>query len=590
MARQNAALKRDLTESLEQQTATSEILRVIASSPTDVQPVLDVVAERAARLCDAKDAVIRRVDGDVLRLVAHYGPIPLSPRSGETRPISSLSLLGRAIIDREAIHIHDMSTPEVQAEFPDSRTPVGIRTTLTTPLLREGVPIGVIMIRRTEVLPFTDKQIALVRTFADQAVIAIENVRLFNETKEALEQQTATSEILGVIASSPTDIQPVLDTIAQNAVRVCAAEDSQIRLVEGNVLRWVAHYGPVPHVVQDSLPIDRGSPPGRAVFDRQIIHIEDMRSQGETEFPEFYARAKRVGVRTLLIMPLMREGVPIGTLSIRRTEVRRFSEKQIALFKTFADQAVIAIENVRLFQELQASNRDLTESLEQQTATSEVLKIISRSTFDLEPVLQTLIENATKLCVAEHGAILRPDGDIFRMAVSYGLSPEYNEFLKRNPIPPLGRKSVSGRVVSERRTIHIHDVLADPDYQWTESQKVGGYRTLLGVPLLREGIPIGVMIIFKIEVSPFTDKQIELVTTFADQAVIAIENVRLFKELQERNKEIEDKSRQVEAASRHKSEFLANMSHELRTPLNAVIGFSEVLGEKMFGELNEKQN
>jgi len=578
---------RDLTESLEQQTATSEVLKVISRSTFDLEPVLETLIENATRLCGAGQGAILRPDGDIYRIAVRYGVSPEYNEWLKQNPIpppGRKSMTGRVLSERRTIHIYDLLA-DPDYHWTEAQKVGGIRTMLGVPLLREGIPIGVMIIMKTEVSPFTDKQIELVTTFADQAVIAIENVRLFNETKEALEQQTATSEILGVIASSPTDIQPVFDVVAENAARLCDADDVIIHRVEGDVLRLAASYGDQP--AAGDRAINRQSVRARAVVDRKTIHIHDFQ-EVEAEFPG--SETLQRGYRTVLAAPLVREGVPIGVVVIRRPEVRPFTDKQIKLLETFANQAVIAIENVRLFQELQASNRDLTESLEQQTATSEVLKVISRSTFDLEPVLQTLIENATRLCDAEQGNIVKPEGDIYRRVVSYGVSPEYKEFLERNPIPPPGQKSVFGRVVSERRTIHIHDVLADPDYQWTEAQKVGGFRTLLGVPMLREGIPIGVMIIFKPEVSPFTDKQIELVTTFADQAVIAIENVRLFKELQERNQEIEDKSRQLEAASRHKSEFLANMSHELRTPLNAVIGFSEVLGEKMFGELNEKQN
>jgi len=246
LARENETLRRELAEGLEQQTATSEILRVIASSPTDLQPVLDTIAKSAAQVCGADDALIRLVERDRTRLVAHHGPIVSHARVGETRSISRLRMGDRAITDRETIHIHDVSTPEVQAEFPESQGLVEFRTGLATPLLREGVPIGVIIIRRNEVRPFTDKQIALLKTFADQAVIAIENVRLFNETKEALEQQTATSEILQVIASSPTDVQPVLDTVAETAARLCDSSDAQILRVEGDLLRRVASYGPLP--------------------------------------------------------------------------------------------------------------------------------------------------------------------------------------------------------------------------------------------------------------------------------------------------------------------------------------------------------
>ncbi len=359
------AQAREIKEGQEQQTATSEILGVIASSPTDIQPVLDAIAQTAARLCEATDALIDRVDGDVLRRVAHYGSMPQGRWQHESRPISRLRMTGRAIIDRETIHIHDVSTPEFQAEFPESGSPVGIRTHLITPLLREGVPIGVINIRRTEVRPFSEKQIALLKTFADQAVIAIENVRLFNETKEALEQQTATSKILGVIASSPTDIQPVLDAVAESAARLCEATDAQISRVEGDFECKVASYGsmPTPGSIGDWTPLSRGNFVGRAVIDRQTSHIHDITTEIDTEFPESKALQERTGSRTILATPLLREGDSIGVIVIRRTEVRPFTDKQIALLKTFADQAVIAIENVRLFQELQSSNRDLTDRL-----------------------------------------------------------------------------------------------------------------------------------------------------------------------------------------------------------------------------------
>jgi two-component system, NtrC family, sensor kinase len=582
IAIENVRLFNETREALEQQTATSEILRAISSSPADLQPVLDAVAERAARLCSADDVKIHLVDGDTLRLAAQRGPIP----SVQTRPIIPTRLTGRTVLERRTIHVHDMRA--ALDEFPDAAADVlghGVRTSLSTPLRREDVAIGVIQMRRLEVAPFSEKEIALLQTFADQAVIAIENVRLFTETKEALERQTATSEILRVISSSPTDTQPVFDIIAANAARLCAARDAQVLQVEGDVLRLVSAYG------SPSMPpvrtISRGHAVGRAVIDRQTIHVRDM-AQAIAEFPE--TSAPQHGVESVLAVPLLREDVAVGVIRISRTQRQPFTDQQIALMETFADQAVIAIENVRLFKELQEKNRALSESLEQQTATSEILGVISGSPTDIQPVLDAITASATRLCEASEALIRLVDGDMMRVVAHLGSVPIVESAIAQ----PISRGSVGGRVILERRTAHIHDVL-NPDVGkeyptglWTLFSEVP-YRTLLVVPLVREDRAIGTIAIRRPEVRPFSNKQVELLQTFADQAVIAIENVRLFTELEASNREIAEKSRQIEVASQHKSEFLANMSHELRTPLNAIIGFSEVLSERMFGELNEKQ-
>jgi GAF domain-containing protein len=538
------ARNRDLTEALEQQTATSEVLRVISSSPTDVQPVLNVVAENAAKLCDAKDAVIYRVDGDVLQQAAVYGPMPPGPTA---RPIIRGRPSGRAVLDRRTIHIHDMAA-EIETEFPDSvQRATGTRTVLVTPLLREDVPIGVLIIRRVEVRPFSEKQIALLKTFADQAVIAIENVRLFQELTEALEQQTATSQILGVIASSPTDIQPVLDAVAESAARLCDAPSAVIHRVEGNVMRRVAVSGQIPSgLMGEVLEIDRNRPAGRAIVDRQTIHVHDMAVDAETEFPNSIQQV--TGTRTALATPLLREGIPIGVILIRRMDVRPFSDKQISLLKTFADQAVIAIENVRLFQELQARNRELTEALEQQTATSEILRVISSSPTDLQPVFQTILDNAVRLCEAQNGAVFRFDGEAFRALAWNNVSPALQVYTGNTPIRP-GRESALRRGGLEKRPVHIPDMLADPECIVPEAYREEGMRSNLAVPLLKENNLIGAIAIHRREVRPFTDTHIKLVSTFADQAVIAIENVRLFQELQARNRDLTEALEQQTATS-----------------------------------------
>jgi GAF domain-containing protein len=414
-------LEKRLAESLEQQTATSEILRVISSSPTDVQPVFEAMAANAARLCDAFDATIFLVDSDVLRLVAHKGPIAPDP----ILPLTEGTLGGRVIRARRAVHVDDLQAETreypMSSEFARNR---GFRTTLCVPLLRGAEAIGMIAIRRTEVRPFTDNQITLLQTFANQAVIAIENVRLFSETKEALDQQTATSEILRVISQSPTDVQPVFDAVAENAARLCEAFDASIYRREVDRLLLVAKHGPLPvgPVGEFSLSLVRGTGAGRAVLDGRTVHVADMQNEAN-EFPESTENARRTGFRTILVVPLMREGAAIGTINLRRTEVQPFTERQVALLQTFADQAVIAIENVRLFKELEARNRAITESLEQQTATAEILRVISSSPTDTQPVLDVMAESAARLCEAADASIFRVEGDRLRLVAQHGAMP-----------------------------------------------------------------------------------------------------------------------------------------------------------------------
>jgi signal transduction histidine kinase len=399
------------------------------------------------------------------------------------------------------------------------------------------------------------------------------------ELSESLEQQTAISEILRVISNSPNDLRPVLNSVAENAARICEAQYTDIFIIEDDVLRVVAGFGEIGRPVDEPFPLDRSTIVGRSVMDRQPVHVEDVQQAGD-EFARGRELAKRFGHHTTLAVPLIREGHALGAIAIRRTEVRPFEQTHIALLSTFADQAAIAIENVRLFEAEQQRTRELSESLEQQTATAEVLKIISRSTFDLQLVLNTLVESVARLCDADMVSIRRPKALGFLHVATRGVPREYSEYMQNHPIEA-GRGTVAGRVLLEGKPVHVADVQTDPEYTMTAISQRAGFHTFLGVPLMREGNPIGIIILGRTAVRPFADKQIELATTFADQAVIAIENVRLFEEIQE-------KSRQVEEASKHKSQFLANMSHELRTPLNAILGYAELVLDGIYGDAPEK--
>ena len=584
---------RALTESLEQRTATAEILGVISSSPNDLTPVFDAILENAMRLCEAQTGMLFLFEEEKFKLVTHRGANQafvdfVGEHGMDPGPETGLGRLRR---EHVPIHVADLTEELAYRDRDPVRVAtvelLGARTFLAVPMLKENSLIGAAVIYRSEVRPFTESQIDLVRTFADQAVIAIENVRLFQELQvrnraltESLEQQTATADILGVISSSPTDIQPVMAAMVESAARLCDAQNAQIFQIEGSMMRLVARHGPVKSSLEagEARPLTRGSVSGRVALERRTLRFEDLRIDLETEYPDIARAIRRQGIAATVGVPLLREGVAIGAITAFRTEPRGFSDQQVSLLETFADQAVIAIENVRLFQELQARTQDLSQSLEETSALSEVSRAVS-SSLDLREILDTVARRAIALAGADGCGIFQysPERGRFDPVVSQGITRRFLDTI------PVGmNQGTLGRATQSGEPVQVADVLAVPGYPFQERFAEEGLRAVLTVPMTGGDVARGI-VLFRRTPGEFSERVLTLVRTLADQSKVAIANAHLFRE-------IEEKGRLLEVANQHKSEFLANMSHELRTPLNAIIGFSEVLLQRMFGDLNGKQD
>ena len=589
-------LRRERDEAHEQQTATSEILDVISRSPTNLQPVFDAIVQNAARLCDASNASVYQIEANQLRHVANHGGVSIV-KLGETRPITEQSLSGKAVIVRRVIHIHDALTV-ADTELLDSREAIkreNIRTSLAIPLMRGDTLHGVMILRRDVVRDFTDKQIRLLKDFAAQAVIAIENARLLNELHDSLEQQTATSEVLKVISSSPGALEPVFNAMLQNATRICEASYGMSFLREGTGFRTTAIYNLPPALAEERqqvaliepIPDD---PLARVATTKQNIHISDARTETAYKkgFAPFVALVEDGGARTLLVTPLLREGALIGAFAIYRQEVRPFSDKQIDLVKDFATQAVIAIENTRLLNELRQRTDDLSESLEQQTATSKVLGVISSSAGELGPVFEVILENATRICEAKFGNLTLWEGDGFRAVAMHG-EAAFAERRRQQPKIANHPGMPLTRLAAIKAVVHIPDFRLERVYMerhgpTVELVEIGGARTALAVPMLKDDELVGAIILYRTEVRPFTNKQIELVSNFAAQAVIAIENGRLLYELRQRTDDLSEALDQQTATS-EVLKVISSSPGELMPVFDAMLENATRICEAKFGIL-----